>query len=91
MAWAKKDAVGTLYWARQALNCHDENRSHASDQSCYGDLPADLAYSAAFELGLMDEALANAREAAARNPAEPRHADNVAALARMNTEDGPKP
>jgi len=91
LAWAKGDAVGTLYWARQALNCSDENRSHASDQSCYGDLPADLAYSAAFELGLMDEALAHAREAAIRNPADRRHADNVAAIERMVVQDGPKP
>jgi hypothetical protein len=65
--------------------------THTSDVAAYGDLSADLAYSAAFELGLYDEALAHAREAARRNPAETRHADNVAALARMNTEDGPKP
>lgn len=91
MAWAKRDPVGTLYWARQALNCHDESRSHASDPAAYGDLPADLAYSAAWMLGLHDEALRHAREAARRNPADPRHAANVSALERMKSEDGPKP
>jgi len=54
-------------------------------------MPADLAYSAAYELGLMDEALAHAREAAIRNPADKRHADNVAAIERMVVQDGPKP
>ena len=91
LAWAKHDPVGTLYWARQALNCSDENRSHASDPACYGDAPADLAYSSAYELGLMQEALQHAREAARRNPDSKRHADNVAALERMVVEEGPKP
>jgi hypothetical protein len=91
LAFQKKDPVGQLYWARQALNCSDENRSHASDPACYGDLPADFAYSAAYELGLMIEALAHAREAARRNPESQRHADNVAALERMVVEEGPKP
>jgi hypothetical protein len=91
LAFKKKDPVGQLYWARQALNCSDENRSHASDPACYGDLPADFAYSAAYELGLVDEALAHAREAARRNPESKRHADNVAALERMVVEEGPKP
>ena len=91
LAFQKKDPVGQLYWARQALNCSDENRSHASDPACYGDLPADFAYSAAYELGLMIEALAHAREAARRNPESQRHADNVAAIERMVVEEGPKP
>lgn len=91
LAWGKHDAVGTLYWARQALHCSDENRSHTSDPVAYGDLPADLAYSAAYELGLFAEAAQHAAEAARRNPDEPRHAANVAAIGRMKEEDGPKP
>jgi hypothetical protein len=90
-AWRKRDPVGTLYWARQALHCSDENRTHTSDPVAYGDLPADLAYSAAYELGLMDEAAIHAAEAARRNPGEPRHAANVRALATMRVEDGPRP
>ena len=91
LAWKKRDAAATLHFARQAINCSDENRTHASDPECYGDAPADLAYSAAYELGLLDEALVYAREAAARNPGQPRHAANVSALERMIGEDGPKP
>jgi hypothetical protein len=90
-AWQLRDPVGTLYWARQALNCAGDNRSHTSSVACYGDLPADLAYSAAYELGLTDEAARHAAEAAARNPGNERHAANVAALARMKSEDGPRP
>lgn len=90
-AWAMSDAPATLYWARQALNCSDENRSHTSDPECYGELPADLAFSAAYELGLHDEAIAYAEEAARRNPANPRWPANVRALATMRSEDGPKP
>lgn len=91
LAWAKRDPVGTLYWARQALNCSSENRSHTSDPAAYGDVPADLAYCAAYELGLLDEAAMHAEEAARRNPSEPRHAGNVAALEKMRVEEGPKP
>lgn len=91
LAWGKRDPVGALYWARQAVSCSDENRSHASQPTAYGDLPADIACSAAWELGLWDEACQHATEAARRNPSEPRHAANVAALERMKTEEGPKP
>ena len=91
LAWAKGDAVGALYWARQALNCSDENRSHASDPAAYGEFPADVAYSAAYKLGLMEEALIHAKEAARRNPSSQRHADNVLAIGRMEVEEGPKP
>jgi len=91
LAWAKGDPVGTLYWARQALNCSDENRSHASDPAAYGEFPADVAYSAAYKLGLMEEALSHAKEAARRNPSSQRHADNVLAIGRMEVEEGPKP
>lgn len=91
MGWQKRDAVATLYWARQAYHCDRENISHTSDVAAYGDLSADLCYSAAFELGLYSEALEYAREAAKRNPGEPRHAENVSALARMVVGDGPKP
>jgi tetratricopeptide (TPR) repeat protein len=91
LAWSKGDAVGALYWARQALNCSDENRSHASDPAAYGEFPADVAYSAAYKLGLMGEAISHAKEAARRNPGNQRHADNVLALERMEVEEGPKP
>jgi tetratricopeptide (TPR) repeat protein len=91
LAWAKGDPVGTLYWARQALNCSDENRSHASDPAAYGEFPADVAYSAAYKLGLMEEALIHAKEAARRNPSSQRHADNVLAIGRMEVEEGPNP
>lgn len=91
LGWHRRDPVATLYWARQAYHCHAENRTHTSDPAAYGDISADLAYSAAYQLGLYDEALEYAREAARRNPEEPRHAANVAALERMKSEDGPKP
>jgi tetratricopeptide (TPR) repeat protein len=91
LAWKKRDTAATLHFARQALNCPGESQTHTSDPECYGDAPADLAYSAAYELGLLDEALAYARIAAGRNPGNPRHAANVSALERMITEDGPKP
>ena len=91
MGWQKRDAVATLYWARQAYHCDRESMSHTSDVAAYGDLSADLCYSAAFELGLYSEALEYAREAARRNPGERRHAENVAAIERMVVADGPKP
>jgi len=85
------DSVGALYWARQALRCPDESRSHASDPEAYSDMPADIAYSAAWSLGLHDEALVHAREAARRNPSDPRHQSNIAVLETMKSEDGPRP
>jgi hypothetical protein len=66
MGWHKRDPVATLYWARQAYHCDRESMTHTSDVAAYGDLSADLAYSAAFELGLYAEALEYAREAARR-------------------------
>lgn len=90
LAWAKGDPVGTLYWARQALNCSDENRSHASDPACYSHLVPDLACSAAMQMGRYGEALRHAREALARNPADERLAKNVRILETMESEDGPK-
>jgi tetratricopeptide (TPR) repeat protein len=91
MGWGKRDPVAALYWARQAFHCDKENCTHSSDPAAYGDLSADLAYSAAYELGLYDEALTYAREAARRNPGEPRHAANIRALETMKSEAGPKP
>ena len=91
MAWQKRDPVAALYWARQAIACNPDNQSHSSDPWAYGDLPADIGYSAAWELGLIDEAAVYAAEAAKRNPGDPRHAANVEALERMKSEDGPKP
>jgi hypothetical protein len=90
LAWAKGDPVGTLYWARQALNCSDENRSHASDPACYSHLVPDLACSAAMQMGRYGEALRHAREALARNPGDERLAKNVRILETMESEDGPK-
>jgi len=91
LAWKKRDAAATLHFARQAINCSDENRTHTSDPECYGDYPAAIAYSAAHALGLYDEALAYARLAVERNPASTVHAKNLAALETMTSEDGPKP
>jgi hypothetical protein len=91
LGWGRHDPVAALYWARQAFHSPRENMTHTSDPDAYGDLSADLAFSAAFELGLYEEALGYAREAARRNPDNPRHAENVSALERMVSEDGPKP
>lgn len=90
-AFEKHDSVGALYWARQAIACHSDNRSHTSDHAAYGDGIAYMAYSMAYELGLIPEALQHAREAAERAPENAMHRKNVEALTTLITEDGPKP
>jgi tetratricopeptide (TPR) repeat protein len=89
-AWAMNDAVGTLYWARQAVACNPESMSHTSDPTAYGDAAPDIACSAAMRLGRYDEALKHAREALRRSPGNELHARNVQILETMNKEDGPK-
>lgn len=90
MAWDMDDAVAALYYARQAVACPAAGISHTSDTRAYGPFPADLGCSAAWKLGRLDEALELANEAFRRDPADPRLAGNVAALARMREEDGPR-
>jgi tetratricopeptide (TPR) repeat protein len=90
MAYRMQDPVATLYFARQALACHPDGRTHASEPRAYGAFPADLAFSAAWNLGLHDEARRHLAEAAKRDPADERIAANVAAIERMEIETGPK-
>jgi tetratricopeptide (TPR) repeat protein len=91
MAWQMGDSVGALYWARQAKRCHADNMTHASIPAAYGDATMAIGASAAMAVGLHKEALDFAREAFRRNPADRQHAANVAALAELQDEEGPKP
>lgn len=90
VAWGMKDAVATLYFCRQALACHPDGQSHTSDPRAYGSRPAELAFSAAWILGLREEAEKHLREAAVREPTGERITANLAALERMEIEQGPK-
>jgi tetratricopeptide (TPR) repeat protein len=91
MARNMGDHAATLVYARQATVCRLDARTHCSIPGAFGDAPFDMAATAASELGLWGEALAHAREAAARNPADERLAWNVSYIERIATEDGPKP
>lgn len=89
-AYEMDDWVSAVYWARQAVACPPESQTHASDPVAYSAEPADIGSAAAWRLGLHREASMLARVAFARGPGDRRLAANVAALERMNTEDGPK-
>jgi len=90
-AWSMQDAVGALYWGRRAIACADANRNHASEPWAYSAVPAAIACSAAHALGLYDEAIQYAREAAKREPDDPTNAANLKALETLKSEEGPKP
>jgi len=90
-AWGMEDAVAALYYARQAMACHQNNQTHTSDPRAYGSAAADLAASAAWKLGRFEEAARHAAEAAKRSPDDDRLTKNAARLARMVAEPGPKP
>lgn len=88
-AWEIGDAVSTLYYARQAAACPVYWQTHASDPVAYGEEPAALASSAAMKLGLLDEALDAAIEAAGRSPENESLANNVEILRSLQTTEGP--
>jgi len=89
-AHALGDAASTLHYARQAAACPPASQTHASDPRAYSDAAPDLACRAAWELGLLAEALDHASVAFRRNPSDRRLAGNVAFLARIAQEAGPR-
>lgn len=79
-AWQNRDAVGALYWCRRAAVANAERQNHASDPAAYGAVPADMAATAAYCLGLRDEAATHAAEAFRRQPDDRRLAEQLARL-----------
>lgn len=81
--WDTGDAVGALFWCRRAAAASPERQTHASDPAAYGAAAPDMASTAAYCLGLKDEAAAHAEEAFRRQPADTTLA---AKLARLQLE-----
>lgn len=79
-AWDAGDAVGALYWCRRAAVANAERQNHASDPAAYGSAPADMAATAAYCLGLREEAATHAAEAFRRQPDDRRLAEQLARL-----------
>ena len=79
-AWQHRDAVGALYWCRRAAVANAERQNHASDPAAYGATPADMAATAAYCLGLREEAATHAAEAFRRQPDDRRLAEQLARL-----------
>jgi hypothetical protein len=84
------DLVSTLYYARHAAMCPSESQTHASVPPCYGPGPCLLASRAAAKLRLYPEALAHARKALERDPANADARAAVDHLEKLTTELGPK-
>lgn len=84
------DPVSQLYYARHAAACTDSARTHASTPAAYGSAAPDLAAVAAYQLGLTTEAHRHAAVAAARDPDDPRLAQNLAILTLATQEKGPR-
>lgn len=89
-AYELDDWVGALFYARQAVACPATSQTHASDPAAYSHEPADIGSAAAWRLGMHREALMLARMAFAKCSSDRRLAANVAALERIDMEDGPK-
>jgi hypothetical protein len=90
-AYSMEDDVAALYYARQAIACHQDNQTHTSDTRAYGEAAPDMAASAAYRIGRYDEAARHAAEAVRRSPGDQRLAANAARLGIMKDEPGPKP
>jgi hypothetical protein len=90
LAYVEGDQAAVLHYARHAAACDPRAMSHTSDPRAYGPRPHDLACVAAWRLQLLPEAVAHAREAFKRDPADQRLAGNLSLLEKMNHEDGPK-
>lgn len=90
LAWDMADAVSALYYARQATACLPAAQTHASDPRAYGPDPADLGCTAAWRIGLYEEALEFASEALRRAPGDERLQRNVEKLRTMVSQEGPR-
>ena len=90
-AWDAGDAVGALYWCRRAAMANGERQNHASDPVAYGAVPADMAATAAYCLGLRDEAATHAAEAFRRQPDDRRLAEQLARLQLETSAHTPGP
>ena len=80
--WDAGDAVGALHWARRAAMAPADRQSHTSDPAAYGHRAPEMAATAAYSLGLKQEALEHAREAFRRHASQ----ETAAAVARLELE-----
>jgi tetratricopeptide (TPR) repeat protein len=80
--WEAGDAVGALHWARRAAMAPADRQTHTSDPVAYGHRAPEMAATAAYSLGLKQEALEHAREAFRRHSSQ----ETAAAVARLELE-----
>lgn len=80
--WDEADAVGALHWSRRATMASPSRQSHASDPMAYGYTAPHMAATAAYSLGLKEEALEHAREAFRRKASQ----ETAAVMARLELE-----
>jgi tetratricopeptide (TPR) repeat protein len=89
--WDAGDAVGALHWCRRAASVDGGRQNHCSDPGAYGAAPPDMAATAAWSLGLRDEAAAHAAEAFRRQPADRRLAEQLARIQLATSAHTPGP
>jgi tetratricopeptide (TPR) repeat protein len=80
--WDTGDAVGALHWSRRASMAPADRQTHTSDPVAYGHRAPEMASTAAYSLGLKQEALEHAREAFRRHSSQ----DTAAAVAKLELE-----
>ena len=80
--WDAGDAVGALHWARRAAMAPADRQTHTSDPVAYGHRAPEMAATAAYNLGLKQEALEHAREAFRRHASQ----ETAAAVAKLELE-----
>jgi len=89
--WAERDAVGALHWCRRAAAADPNRQTHTSDPAAYGPEPPDMAATAAWCLGLRDEAAQHAAEAFRRAPQDRRLAEQLARIQLETSSHIPGP
>jgi tetratricopeptide (TPR) repeat protein len=80
--WDTGDAVGALHWSRRASMAPADRQTHTSDPVAYGHRAPEMASTAAYSLGLKQEALEHAREAFRRHSSQ----ETAAAVAKLELE-----
>lgn len=89
LLYRQKDWPGVLYFTACALAIRERPQSYICEAAPWGSLPHDLRAVAWYQLGRLQEALAEARAAAALSPADPRLQNNLQLIAAAQAEHRP--